>query len=176
MVYINKFALKNIKKTEITFSPTHISRTFVEYIFITEIWKNKNVPLLEQRHCLVSQFRTATWPNFGSFSIVQLGIFWLLKITTIKTTAHLNLTSNPRKKTSLWECLAKNRAYNPIRESGATLGEREKSRQESCRESHYESSRDSLRDSRWDFWRDFSRSPSVSPHGENFWGKFSIKI
>ena len=44
------------------------------------------------------------------------------------------------KKTSLRESLAKSRAYNPIRDFGETLGEREKSRQES--------SRDSLGDSR----------------------------
>ena len=48
------------------------------------------------------------------------------------------------KKTSLGESLAKSHAYNPIRDCGETLGEREKS----CRESHQESSRDSLRDSR----------------------------
>ena len=53
----------------------------------------------------------------------------------------------PRKKTSLGKSLAKSRAYNLIRDSGETLGEREKSRQVSCRESHQESSRDSLRDS-----------------------------
>ena len=63
--------------------------------------------------------------------------------------------STPRKKTSLGESLTKSRAYNPIRDSGETFGEREKSCQESCRDSHQESSRDS--------WRDFSGSPSVSP-------------
>ena len=36
------------------------------------------------------------------------------------------------------ESLAKSRAYNPIRDSGKTLGERKKSRQEICRESHQE--------------------------------------
>ena len=65
----------------------------------------------------------------------------------------------PRKKTSLVESLAESHAYNPIRDSGEMLGERETSRQESCQESHQESSRDS----RWDFWRDFLRSPSGSP-------------
>ena len=39
--------------------------------------------------------------------------------------------SCPRKKTSLGESLAESYAYNLIRESGETLGEREKSRQES---------------------------------------------
>ena len=34
----------------------------------------------------------------------------------------------PRKKTSLGESLAKSYAYNPIRDSGETLGEREKTR------------------------------------------------
>ena len=54
----------------------------------------------------------------------------------------------PRKKMNLGESPAESHAYNPIRDSGETLGEREKSRQESCRESYQESSRDSLRDSR----------------------------
>ena len=45
------------------------------------------------------------------------------------------LKITPRKKTSLGESLAKSRAYNPIRDSGETLGEREMSREESCRES-----------------------------------------
>ena len=40
------------------------------------------------------------------------------------------------KKTSLGETLAESHAYSPIRDSGETLGEREKSHQESCRESH----------------------------------------
>ena len=48
------------------------------------------------------------------------------------------------KKTSLGESLAKGHAYNPIRDSGETLGEREKSRQESCRESHQESIAETL--------------------------------
>ena len=54
--------------------------------------------------------------------------------------------SDSRKKTSLGETFAKSRACKPIRESGETLGEREKSRQESWRESNQESSWDSLRD------------------------------
>ena len=41
-----------------------------------------------------------------------------------------------RVKTSLGESLANRRAYNPIRDSGETLGKREKSRQVSFRESH----------------------------------------
>ena len=45
----------------------------------------------------------------------------------------------PRKKTSLRESLAESYAYNPIRDSGKTLGEREKSRQESRQKSHRES-------------------------------------
>ena len=56
----------------------------------------------------------------------------------------VNATTDPRKKTSLGESLAESHAYKPSRDSGETLGEREKSCQESCRESHQESSRDSL--------------------------------
>ena len=51
------------------------------------------------------------------------------------------------KKTSLGESLAESHAYNPIGDSGETLGEREKSRQES----HQESSRESRREARLDF-------------------------
>ena len=80
---------------------------------------------------------------------VSLGWLWAKLAARGKREEHL------RKKTSLGESLAKSRAYNPIRDSGETLGEREKSRQESRRKSHQESSRD--------FWRDFSRTKSVSP-------------
>ena len=65
------------------------------------------------------------------------------------------------KKTSLGESLAESHAYNPIRDSGERLGEREKSRQESCLESRRESRLDSWWESRLDTWWDFSRSPRI---------------
>ena len=61
------------------------------------------------------------------------------------------LSKISRKKTSLEE----SHAPNPIRDSGETLGEPEKSRQESRLDSWWESRQDS--------WQDFSRSPNVSP-------------
>ena len=63
-------------------------------------------------------------------------------------------TTNPRKKASLGESLAESHAYNPIRDSGETLDEREKFRQESRLDSWWASRQES--------WRDFSRSPSAS--------------
>ena len=50
---------------------------------------------------------------------------------------------SPRKKTSLGESLAESHSYNPIRDSGETLDEHEKSRQKSHRESRRESRLDS---------------------------------
>ena len=95
-------------------------------------------------------FLTIKMWNWNVFHNVQ--IFFNIKTWCI-----------PSKQTSLGESLAKSRAYNLIRDSRETLGEREKSRQVPCRESHQESSRDSLRDFWRDSWRDFSCSPNVSP-------------
>ena len=61
--------------------------------------------------------------------------------------AEHKLTIYIHRKKVLGENLAESHAYNPIRDSGQTLGEREKS----SRESHQESSRGSLRDSHRDF-------------------------
>ena len=60
-------------------------------------------------------------------------------------------TPHPRKKTSLGESLVESHAYNPIRDSGETLGEREKFRQASAQnlgsDYMYDSPQDSLRNS-----------------------------
>ena len=70
---------------------------------------------------------------------------------------------SPRKKNESRE----SHSYNPIRDSGETLVEREKSRQEFCKKSHRESWRESRLDSWWDSRQDsgrvFSRSPSIFP-------------
>ena len=54
-------------------------------------------------------------------------------------------TARVKKRYS--ESLAESFAYNPIRDSGETLAEREKSRQESCGESHQESLAETLSES-----------------------------
>ena len=70
--------------------------------------------------------------------------WWLTHFIVHPPWFRLSSFDSPRKKT-----------YHSIRDSGETLGERNKS--------HQESSRDSLRDFWRDSWRDFSRSPSVYP-------------
>ena len=66
--------------------------------------------------------------NFGNsliFQIERFRIFYhFLKQSIIA----------PRENISLGEILAARHAYNPIQDSGETLGEREKSRQKSHRE------------------------------------------
>ena len=92
-------------------------------------------------------------------------ILFIHAITTLSFFTY-SVCDDPRKKNRERESLTESYAYNRIRESGETLGEREVSLRVSPKVSPRVSERvplDSWWYSRQDSWRDFWRSPSVSP-------------
>ena len=75
------------------------------------------LPLYLIVYCKSSEFCT----NFHLFKFGKLRRF----SSTIEVKTDFVLRQCPRKKTSLEQSLAESHAYNPIRDSGETLGERE---------------------------------------------------